>query len=90
MRILIDNNGINEEGLTVETYLEYPDEQIPAFNQDTLVLELNYTPINGISGFRLVEEVVAKNGDRLVSQEYILAPDVAVSLFKYFQQLNDD
>lgn len=92
-RFLIDNNLICDSGNIAETYIEYPDSQ-PAQTQitdvQTLVLELSYAPIDGVEGYRLVEEELLPNGSRKVRQEFNLAPDVAHSLFLHWQKLNKD
>lgn len=91
MRILIDDSLFLESGNKAETYLEYADTQPPecsVSNPDVLAMELSYAPIKGISGYRLVEEEILPDGSRNVTQEFILAPDIAYALFKHWQALD--
>ncbi|MBE9037184.1 hypothetical protein [aff. Roholtiella sp. LEGE 12411] len=93
MRVLIDDNGQSEKGNRLETYLEYPDESLVdeslAKDVERLILELKFNPIEGISGFRLLEEEILPDGSRHISQEFILSPDVSYSLFRHWQELDN-
>lgn len=92
MRVLIDDNLTLESGNKAETFIEYPDAQpVQANIQDPFVLaaELSYAPITGIQGYRLLEEEILPDGSRQISQEFILAPDVAYAIFKHWQELDE-
>jgi hypothetical protein len=95
-RILIDKNLVSKDGNRCFTYLEVPDnEDQPSvlegiITQERLALELTVAPIEGVMGYRLVEEELLPTGEIEVIQEYILFPDIAYSLFKVFEKWDQE
>ena len=89
MKILIDDNLILQSGNRAETYLEIPASQptqAQIIDPKTLALELNLGAIKGIAGYRLIEEEIFPDKSRKISQEFVLAPDIAYSLFLSFKK----
>jgi hypothetical protein len=92
-RILIDESLTSVNGNRCFTYLEVPNEQpsvLEGITQERLALELTVAPIEGVTGYRLVEEELLPTGEIKVIQEYIFAPDIAYSLFKVFEQWDQE
>lgn len=86
-RHLLDDNLISEIGNKCETILEVPETQPPEAgikDPRVLAMELSCKPIQ-VEGYRLVEEEILPGGQRLVRQEYSLAPDIAYALFDFFK-----
>lgn len=90
-RVLIDDSLRYPDGCQGKTYIEYADSMpdvAKISSYKVLVLELQFNPIEGIPGYRLVEEKVLSDGSTEVIQEFIFAPDIAYSLFKHWEKLD--
>ena len=90
-RVLIDDSLRYPDDCKGRTWIEYADS-IPDVahisSPEVLALELQYQPISGIPGYRLVEEKTLADGSIEVVQEFDFAPDVAYSLFKHWEEID--
>jgi hypothetical protein len=90
-KILIDDNLTIESGNRANTYIEYFEQPEVANIVDPEVLLLEFSlngSIGGINGYKLTEEEILPDGSTRINQEFILAPDIAYSLFLHWKEVD--
>ena len=94
LKILLDDTLKYNNGNQGKTYLKVPNQEPEITKEITpekLLLELAYQEnrtITGIEGLILIEEEILENGEARIRQEFVLAPDIAYSLFLHFLRVD--